>query len=237
MPSPRRNRHHNGQFMVRLFRLAALAALSLFAVSARAQPAADPLRQAVTATVAANVAYAFDLHLETTAQSWRARFEPNANPRLRLIEPRRESLGNSDRRAFDDLAERTQGLSWCAGESMGQVADLRLLREDGETATYSFQPTRESIRGQARQFANRLRGELVMLKSAGDISRIRIFIPAPFSPAPLVQVEQINIAITCRAAPNGRRYAAETVSDVRGSAFGQAFDEHSIQRTTNLSAP
>ncbi len=213
--------------------LTALIATMLLTVSATAQ-SPDPLRQAVAATMAAMTEYSFDLHFETPERTWRARFEPNADPKLRLLEPRREALGNNDRRAFDDMAERMRGPSWCAGESMGEVADVRLLREDRETATYAFQPTRESMRGQARQFAGRLRGELVMLKRSSDIARIRIFIPEPFSPAPLVRLERIDVAITCQAAPNGRRYAAETVSDVRGSAFGQTFDEHSVQRTTNL---
>lgn len=217
-------------------RFALLAVLALFTASAAAQNAPTPLLQAVAATQAAKTPYAFDLHLETAEQNWRARFEPNGEPQLRLIDPRREALDNDDRRAFDNFAERMEGLSWCAGASMGEVANVRLLREDGETATYAFQPTRESIRGQARQFASRLRGELTLLKSIPDISRIRIFIPAPFSPAPLVQLERININITCHPAPNGRRYAAETVSDVRGSAFGQAFDEHSVQRASNLRA-
>jgi hypothetical protein len=222
--------------MVHIVRLAILAALSLCAVSAAAQTAPGPLLQAVAATQAAKAAYAFDIHFETAERNWRARFEPDADPRLRLLEPAREALDNAGRRAFDDFAERIEGLSWCAGESMGRVADVRLLREDEDTATYAFQPTRESIRGQARGFANRLRGEMTLLKADPDIARIRIYIPAPFSPAPLVEVERININISCATAPNGRRYAAETMSDVRGSAFGRTFEERSTQRAINLRA-
>jgi hypothetical protein len=50
-----------------------------------------------------------------------------------------------------------------------------------------------------------------------------------------VRLDHMNIVITCQAAPNGRRYAAETVSTVRGSAFGSDFDERSVQRMRNLS--
>jgi hypothetical protein len=223
--------------MISLTRLLALAAVSLLAASASAQQAGPPsaLAQAVAATQAAKAAYVFDLDIDSAEQNWRARFDPSATPNLRLLEPRREDLENDDRRAFDNIAERMEGVSWCASDNIDRVANVRLLREDAETATYAFQPTRESIRGeQARAYANRLRGELTLTKVNPDITHVRIFTPAAFSPMPLVRVDRLNIAITCAAAPNGRRFAAETVSEVRGSAFGQAFDERTVQRTRNV---
>ncbi len=223
--------------MISPIRLAALAIMSLFAASASAQQARPPapLLQAVAATQAAKAPYAFDLHIESTEQNWRARFEPNSTPRLRLVAPARETLDDDERRAFDRMAEDMEGVSWCAGEGLGQVDDVRLLREDAETATYAFQPTRESVRGeQARRFADRMRGEVTLTKINPDIVRLRLYVPAAFSPMPLVRLERLNITITCAAAPNGRRYAAETTSEVRGAAFGQAFDERSVQRASNL---
>ena len=222
--------------MFRTVRLVLLASLVAFAATAAATTPA-PLAQAVSATQAAKVDYAFDFDLETSKQSWRARFEPDASPRLRLVQPTREDLSGEERRAFDRLAENMEGVSWCAGENMVRVGDVRLLREDEATATYAFQPTRESVRGeQAQRFADRMRGELTLIKANPDISHIRVFTAAPFSPLPLVRVERVNLAITCQTAPNGRRYAAETVSEVRGSAFGQNFDERSVQRAHNLAA-
>lgn len=223
--------------MISLTRLAALALISVFAASAAAQQARPPapLLQAVAATQAAKAPYAFDLHIESAEQNWRARFEPNANPRLRLVAPARETLDDDERRAFDRMAEDMEGVSWCAGEGLGQVEDVRLLREDAETATYAFQPTRESVRGeQARRFADRMRGEVTLTKLNPDIVRLRLYVPTAFSPMPLVRLERLNVTIICAAAPNGRRYAAETTSEVRGAAFGQAFDERSVQRASNL---
>ena len=217
--------------------LAALIAAAALTASAAAENAAIPtaLSQAVAATQAAKTAYAFDFDLASAEQNWRARFQPNATPRLQLVTPRLESLENDERRAFERISERMEGVSWCASEEMTRVADVRLLREDADTATYSFQPTRESIRGeQARGFAPRLRGEFVLSKAAPDLIRVRIFTPRAFSPMPLVSLERLNIEISCAAAPNGRRYAAETVSEVRGSAFGQAFEERSVQRMHGL---
>lgn len=220
--------------MFRTARLILVTGLAAFAATAAATTPA-PLTQAVAATQAAKVDYAFDFDLETSKQSWRARFEPDATPRLRLVQPRRDELSGGERRAFDRLAENMEGVSWCAGENMVRVGDVRLLREDDATATYTFQPTRESVRGeQAQRFADRMRGELTLIKANPDISHIRVFTPAPFSPLPLVRVDRVNVAIACQTAPNGRRYAAETVSDVSGSAFGQDFNERSVQRAHNL---
>ncbi len=225
--------------MFHLVRIAAVAGLALFAASAAAQSVgAALLTQAVAATQAAKADYAFDLELDTSKANWRARFTPEASPQLRLVAPRREELDNDQRRAFDRMAEDFEGVSWCASEGMGRVADIRLLREDETSVTYAFQPTRESVRGeQAQRFASRLRGEVTVLKASPDITRVRLYVPEAFSPMPLVQLDALNIVITCQAAPNGRRYAAETTSSLRGSAFGQAFDERSVQRAQNLSAP
>jgi hypothetical protein len=225
--------------MFHTLRIAALVVIGALVSSAAAVEQGPPaaVAQAVAATQAAKAPYAFDLELVSSEQNWRARFEPNATPHLRLLAPSRDALSENDRRAFDRMAEHMEGVSWCAGEGMGHVADVRLLREDADTATYSFQPTRDSIRGdQARRFADRLRGEFTLTKANPDIAAIRVFTPRSFSPLPLVNIERFNVAITCAAAPNGRHYAAETVSDVRGSAFGQVIDEHTVQRARNLSA-
>lgn len=224
--------------MFRVVRVLVCAAVAGFAVSAAAQSAGPALlSQAVAATQAAKADYAFDYELNTSKANWRARFDPGSTPHLRMVAPARGDLSNDERRAFDRMAEDFEGVSWCASEGMGRVADVRLMREDEASATYSFQPTRESVRGeQARRFADRLRGEVTVLKATPDITRVRLFVPEGFSPAPLVRLDVLNIVITCQAAPNGRRYAAETVTTMRGSALGQDFDERSVQRARNLSA-
>jgi hypothetical protein len=223
-----------------MFRIvcAAAAAVTLgLAGLAWAQSAAiGALSQAVAATTAAKADYAFDVEIDTAKLNWRARFDPDASPRLRLVSPRREVLESDQRRAFDRMAEQFEGVSWCASEHMGRVSAVRLLREDDASAVYAFQPTPESIRGeQVRQFANRLRGEMTIDKEARDVTRVRLYTPAAFSPFPLVRVDHANILVTCTTAPNGRRFAAETVSEFRGSALGQDFNERSVQRQRNLS--
>lgn len=217
-----------------LARLSALIALCALAASATAQTPAPSgaLQQAVSATAAAKIAYAFNLDIASEQQNWRLRFDPRGDPHLQSLQPRAENLEDDQRRALQRMRERLEGLPWCASEEMRQVAEVRRLREDAQTATYSFQPTRESIRSeQARGFARQLRGEFTITKNAPDLTRLRIYSPRPFSPMLLVSIERLDIVVTCVAAPNGRRYAAETVSEVRGAAFGQAFNERSVQRT------
>lgn len=219
--------------------LTALLALAALTASATAQTSALPaaLLQAVNVTQAAKAPYLFDFDIVSSDQTWRARFNPNANPRLNLIEPALDSLERDERRAFERMAERMEGVPWCASAEMARVADVRLVREDETSATYAFQPTRESIRGeQARQYANRMRGEVTLTKINPDITHVRIYVPQAFSPMPLVNIERFNVSVTCTTAPNGRHYASETVSEVRGTAFGQALNERTVQRARNLSA-
>lgn len=225
--------------MFRIVRAATIAAVGLYAAIAAAQSTAPAfLTSAVAATQAAKIDYAFDFEIDTSKQNWRAHFDPNRTPRLALLQPRRDELKGDERRAFDRLAEQMEGLSWCASENMARVRDVGLVREDETTAIYSFQPTAESVRGeQARRFADRLRGELTLTKAAPDVSRIRFYTPEAFTPLPMTRVDEVNIAITCQTAPNGRRFAAEIVTTVRGTAWGQAFNERSVQRTRNLAAP
>ena len=95
------------------------AALVLLAATAGAQSARTPLEQAVAATQAAKADYAFDLDLDTSKQNWRARFDPNAQPQLRLVQPTREALDGGERRAFDGMAERLRGRVLVRGRTDG----------------------------------------------------------------------------------------------------------------------
>ncbi len=216
-------------------RLIIVAAALLVTTTASGQSVPSVLTQAVAATETAKAPYAFDIELQSAERNWRARFHPENEPRVRLIEPQRDELSGDERRAFDSYARGVEGVSWCASENMARVRDVRLLREDATSATYAFQPTAESVRGeQARRYIDRMRGEMTLSKDNPDVTSIRLFTPAPFSPVPLVNVRRVNIAITCQLAPNGRRYAAETVSDVSLSAFGQDINQRTVQRARNL---
>ncbi len=225
--------------MLRIAAALAFAAM-LAAPSAMAQggAASSALAQAVAATGAAKVPYGFDLEINSARASWRARFEPNATPRLRLVSPSRRDLSSGARRAFDSYAEDIEGVSWCASEYMGRVADVRQIRETETSITYAFQPTPESIRSaESRRYARYMRGEMTITKQDADITSIRIYSPEGFEPMPLVRLTHLNMTFNCARAPNGRHYAAEVTTEMRGSAFGQNFDDRTVQRASNLSAP
>jgi hypothetical protein len=214
-------------------------AILAFMASAAAQtglPAA--LRSAVDTTTGQQAPYAFDLQVESTKLNWRARFEPSRSaPKLQLVSPDRDAMTHEQRTAFDRQAEDMEGVVWCANEYMGRIADVRLLREDADSATYSFQPTRESVRDQrAKRYAQHLRGEFTVTKGKPDISAIRTYAPATFSPFPLVQLSTLDIRIACSAAPNGRNYAAAVETSISGSALGKTFSDRSVQRVYNLRA-
>lgn len=202
-------------------------------------PAPSALHAAIAATAAAQSPYAFDLDINSSKINWRTHFDPRATPHLQLIEPALAALGHDERRAFDDASRRMQGLSWCASAEMDHVANVRVLRDDISSTTYFFQPTRDSIRSEAaRPFADHLRGEFTLIKAEPDIARIHIYAPAPFSPALLVNLTRMDIVVSCATAPNNRRFASEAVTEIAGSALGQAFHERTVQRTHDLaSAP
>lgn len=226
--------------MFRLFcTLAAGLAAALTVSIALAQQTPPPaLSAAIAATQAARAAYAFDIDVNSSKINWRMHFDPQASPHLQLLSPPRAALSHDQQQAFDQSAQQLDGLSWCAGDLMGHVTALQLTHDDADAATYSFQPTPQSIRSpQTRRFAAQLRGELTLTKASSDIARIHLFAPTPFSPMLMTQITRMDIAITCTTAPNGRRFASQTVTQVAGSALGQTFSETSTQRVHDLAAP
>lgn len=224
------------RFCVGLPALIVVFAFGVTSATAQTQQLPAALLHAVDATARAKVPFAFDLDLSTAEQRLSAHFAPAAAPRLRLVSPARTMLDRDMQNTFDRLAEHLDGVTWCAGPNITSIADVRLLREDETTATYSFQPTRDSVTSdQTRAIVDHLRGELTLTKGSADISSIRIFAPQAFSPAPLATIERYTITTACALAPNGRQYAVETVSEARGSALGRTFAVRSVRRIHNLS--
>jgi hypothetical protein len=213
---------------------ALLLAISAFAM-AQSNQLPQPLSRAISATQGAQTSYLFDFDYASGAENFSARFDPRAQPRLRLLAPNRDALSADMRESFDYFAETLSGVTWCAGAHMAHVANARLLREDETTATYSFQPTRESVTGaQTRRVVSHLRGEFTLNKASSDVTRIRLFAPRPFSPALGANVEIYALTTTCAAAPNGRYYGSEIVHESRGSAFGRPFNVRTVRRLRDV---
>jgi hypothetical protein len=213
------------------------AAASASAAAPLPTPLPTPLLAAVAASQSAKIDYAFDVDFSSTKAQVRAHYDPTATPHVHMLQPREDQLSKDQRAIFNALQSQLDGVGWCAGERMGRIANVRLEREDADSASYSFQPTRESSRGQGAQFADRLRGELTLSKSNPDITAIHIFTPAAFDPVPFVHIASLDVAVVCAIAPNRRRYAAQSVSQTTGSAFGQTINEHNVERVDNLKPP
>lgn len=201
-------------------------------------PAPAVVAQAAAATQAARKAYAFDLTVESAGQVWKARFDPGAAPHLRLVEP--ASLAGDAQTGFNNTAKTLEGVRWCASPELVR-APMRLVRQDEASATYAFQPSAEMMTGakdpkSAAAMAAHLQGQFTVAKQAPDVTQMSMTLTQPFSPAPLVHVDRFDLSIRCAPAPNGRRYAAETTTDIKGTMLGRAIDRHSVQRTSGLMA-
>jgi len=217
------------------FRVAIALAVCAFAASASAQTAIPAaLSAAIEATQSAKADYAFEQAIEARGRNMRVAFDPDSDPRVRLIAPSQGELDSDGRRLFERIADDLEGLSWCASERLRAIENVRVLREDSETVAYAFQPTAASSRGAMAQLAQHLRGEMVISKAEPDIRSIRVYAPAPFSPLPLTEVAAADARIDCAAAPNGRNYVAMTSIRLSAVAFGQSVDERSVQRTSAL---
>jgi|GEM_PF-2517373 len=226
--------------VMKLRRLAAIIivlTLAGGASAAQTSPAPADLLAAIAASQSAKIDYAFDVDFTTAKTAIRVHFDPKATPRIHTLEPSASQLNSDQRSVLNALQSQIEGIGWCAGEHLGQIADVHLERQDRDTVSYSFQPTRQSTPGQGAQYANRLRGELTLTKTNPDVTAIHIYTPAAFDPLPLVHIANLDIAVTCAVAPNGRRYGARSDSRSSGSAFGLAFDEHNVENVANLSAP
>jgi hypothetical protein len=208
----------------------------LTAASASAQSSLPAtLQQAIAATEAARAAYSFRFELTDGRQTVAAHYNPRSQPHLELLSPARGALSEDLGRAYDAAATRMDGLTWCARASLEHVANLHLLREDGATAAYSYQPTRESATNdQMRMLVDHLRGELTMTKQPSDILSIRTALPEAFSPAIGMHVDQYEISQACTLAPNGRRFASEIVTNEHFSAFGRTYVAHYVRRFSQL---
>jgi hypothetical protein len=163
-----------------------LAAL-VVSTSAIGQTApAAALQRAIAESSRLIAAFPFEVEHTFEGETLRARFTPEAQPRLRLVSPATFSaLSEQQRTDFDYLVQSVDGVPWCANEPLRRVRDVRFAREDDRIAVYTFQPTAESVTGeQTRQVVNHLRGEITIVKATQDVSHVRLYAPRPFRPAP-----------------------------------------------------
>lgn len=109
------------------------------------------LQRAIAESARQNAAFPFEIEHTFEGETLRARFTPDAQPRLRLVSPATLSgLSEQQRTDFDYLVQSVDGVPWCANQPLRHVRDIRLAREDDRIAVYTFQPTAESVTGNRR---------------------------------------------------------------------------------------
>lgn len=218
------------------FWAAPLLALTLAAPLAAAQAGMPALlSSAITATVAAEAPYAYEVQVTSERGTLRYAFDPNArgDARIRVISPAENTLDSRDRRLIEQAREDADGDIWCASRKLRDISDVRLLREDETTAVYSFTPSIDQVGERGARYRQHIRGELTVHKPSQDVAAIRISTVRPFHAAP-ARIDAITMNVRCEPAENGRRYAAEVNSTFRGSILGADINSRSTQRVTSL---
>jgi len=191
---------------------------------------------AISETIAAETPYSFDTRVESERGVMRYAYDASASAaaRVRLLEPAESTLDRRGRATLERIQRDADGDIWCAGRKMRTARNVTVAREDANTITYAFQPSPEQAGGErSANIVRHLRGEAVVSREGRDVTTIRIRSSAPFH-ASVARVDSFSMTIRCEPAPNGRRYGAETVTHIAGSALGQAFNERSVQRVSNL---
>jgi hypothetical protein len=224
---------------MRLLPLLAAGALSaaLAAPFALAQASLPALfASAIAETIAAEAPYSFETRIESERGVMRYAYDASASgrARVRLLEPAESALDRRGRATLERIRREADGDIWCAGRKLRTARNVTVAREDAATITYAFQPSPEQAGGErGASIVRHLRGEAVVARESRDVTAIRIRAAAPFH-ASVARVDAFTMNVRCDLAPNGRRYGAETVTHIAGSAFGQAFNERSVQRVSNL---
>lgn len=215
----------------------ALLATAILASPAGGQSPQASFAAAVAATEAALTPYRFDAEATTSRGAYALRFDPTKpeGARVSVLSAEGENAAEVAGRARDRLKESNGQGIWCANDRFFTLNNLRLVREDAQSATYAFTPVPGPLATSEQRAAfPQLNGEMTILKDSVDVSFVRLVAPAAFKPNPLAKVERFEMTMRCEEAPNGRRFAAETRTRVTGSAFGQSFDETTTQRISSL---
>lgn len=221
---------------MRPFLAAGLAAVLLTPLALAQASLPALFASAIAETISAEAPYSFDTRIESERGVFRYAYNANASgpARIRLLEPAESALDRRGRATLERIREDADGDIWCAGRKLRTARNVAIAREDATSITYSFQPSAEQAGGErSAGIVRHLRGEAVVARESRDVTAIRIRSAAPFH-ASVARIDTFTMNIRCDPAPNGRRYGAETITHISGSALGQNFNERSVQRVSNL---
>jgi hypothetical protein len=228
------------EFWEDLMRAPAILAACLLAAAPIAAMAQSGLPSLFAAAIADTVAQQRPVAYEVTVESARGtmRYAFNGavrgDARVRVLAPAERQLEASELRTIQRLRREGDGDIWCASHKLLEATDVRVVREDDATAVYAFTPSVAQVGGPANAAMIRyVRGEATVSKASTDVTAMRIYSVQPFH-ASLARIDRFTLNIRCDLGANGRRYAAETETDIHGSALTQRIDNHVVSRISNV---
>lgn len=195
----------------------------------------EPLRAASEAN-GAQPAYAYDLTIDVGEQTARARIDPSAaeGGRLDVLSPPEAEWSEALQEVFLNIENNLDGRIGCSRMLEMVPAQVELVVEDGETATYTFTPQPlPEMEGQQRKMMGRLEGQITVSKGGRDILAYSMTLPKPYKPAIVAKIDHFFMDIGCAPAPDGRQVYARRVMEISGSALGNAFDDREVYTISN----
>jgi hypothetical protein len=221
-------------------RVSAILAACLLAaapVSAFAQGGLPSLfASAIADTVAVQRPMAYDVTVESARGTMRYTFNSSVagDARVRVLSPAERELRPNELRTIQRLRHDADGDIWCASHKLLEATDVRMLREDDTTAVYVFTPSVEQVGGQMNAGMIRyVRGEATVSKVSRDVTAMRIYSVEPFHVS-IARIDRFTLNIRCDVGTNGRRFAGQTETEIRGSALTQRIDNHVVSRISNF---
>lgn len=164
------------------------------------------------------------------------RFDPGAEPSWRLLavdgrEPTREELADY----AEEIAERKERNRPGTNdfEGLAEPEGWEKLDESGERVSFRFRPRSEAFDNRAP--AERLRGEMTILKNVPYVESFRLYNTEPFRVKLVARIEHIETEIRMERLGERTYLPSAVFTSVRGSALGlKGIDEQITLRYSDF---
>ena len=198
---------------------------------------ADALLEKAKSATKEGPAYLFDMVLDDGSQSLTLKVDPTRpeGERVVAMNPALASLEGDAAKRAQRLQTETKGDIWCANFTDSIPDNARRISETASAVTYSFTPLPGEDK-EMRDVVKHLTGKATLEKSTGNVLTYELTAPKAFKPAMVAKVDQFNMRVACKVAPDGRSHIDTYSLNVSGTAMMQAFNQRETRRVTNLRA-
>lgn len=203
-------------------RTAALAILLLLAAPGVAFPDIPPIVDAAFRNMPPVTAgWAYSRETARADGTRIERFDPTAEPAWRLTSvdgrgPTPEELADYERELARREARNPPGENDFAG--LVEPQGWQMLGEDDQRVTFGFRPSADALQGRAP--ADRLRGELTVLKSVPFVESFRLSSTEPFRVKLVARIDRIETEVRMQRLADRVFMPSAVFTRVRGRAFG-----------------